>query len=137
MTFDFSQPSSSTREIISTKPAKIKNVDSTHKKTKKDEQKVSIKFIRKLSKLGIPEDSAAAMAELKLDWDSVIAKNKEDFKIHCIETKCKFRADMTPHSLEEHCVKVHEWGEYKCTQNNNCQYVSHHKELIIIPSCII
>ena len=93
MTFDFSQASSSTRALQPLQSSTSKNVSST-KKTNKEESKISIKFIRKLSKLGIPEDSAAAMNEVNMDWDSVIAKNKKDFKIHCIEPKCKFRADM-------------------------------------------
>ena len=103
----------------------------------KEATKISIKFIHKLSKLGIAEESAADMAELKMDWDSVIAKNKKDFKIHCIESKCKFRADMIPNSLKEHCVREHDWGEYKCRKNDYCKYVSHSKEGHSIRSTIL
>ena len=123
LTFDLSQSSSISRElepIISKKGAK--------KKGKKKETEISIKLIQKLSKLGIPEDSAASMAELRMDWDAIIAKNEKDFKIHCTEPKCQFRAPMIPKSLMQHCIKQHNWGRYKCPRVKNCQYVSNTKD---------
>ena len=126
LTFDITAPSSITRELVKNKSNKSQVASSSDKRTRPD-KKISIKFIRKLEKLGIPKESASDMTELNVEWDSILAKNKEDFKIHCTHPKCKYRTHMVPNSLREHCISVHEWGEYKCPRTDNCQYTSHTK----------
>ena len=122
-----SGPRSITRELHPTIGSTNSKKNAKHK-SENEKTKISIKFIQKLSQLGIPEYSAADMAELKINWNAVIAKNGKDFKIHCTEPKCHFRAHMTPDSLRNHCITMHEWGEYKCPRTDNCKYVSHTKE---------
>ena len=87
-----------------------------------------------MDKLGIPEDLAADMHGMKLEWNSIFAKNEKDFKILCSDPKCDYRIPPSPHCLYYHCIKIHNWGEYKCPRTDNCQFVAYAKESCL--SCI-
>jgi len=100
----------------------------TGRKKSKPENKISIKFVQKLDKLGIPENQAADMKGIKIEWNSIFAKNEEDFKILCTDPKCEYRILPSPQCLYDHCIKVHNWGEYKCPRTDNCQFIAYTKE---------
>ena len=70
------------------------------------------------------------MSELNIQWDSVIAKNEEDFKIYCTELNCEYRTDMKPNSLIDHCTQAHNWGEYKCPRTDNCKYTAYTRNVL-------
>ena len=86
-----------------------------------------MKFVRKLDRLGIPEDQAADMKGVNIEWNSIFAKNENDFKILCPEPKCNYQILPSPNCLHDHCIQVHNWGEYKCPRTDNCQFVSKSK----------
>ena len=81
LNFDISEPCSATREL-KTEVKRGTTKKKVKEKTKKQKPNITVKFIRKLKKLGIPEDAAEDMAELDFNWGIIHAEKKE-IKIKC------------------------------------------------------
>ena len=76
-----------------------------------------------MKRLGINEKDWNKMSRTKIDWNSIT----EHPTVVCSENKCEFETDLNAECLVDHCIKVHEYGKYKCPKTN-CEYEGYSKE---------
>ena len=75
-------------------------------------------FLAKIEKLGFKKEHAGVLYDTKLDWTAM----NSDSKIYCTQHGCDHDTVISEDCLRDHCINVHDWGEYPCDAIG-CNYI--------------
>ena len=89
---------------------------------KKKKKEIPKEFIKKIEKLGLKVEDAAALYASKIDWTAAYSDNK----IYCTEMACDFYTKIDSDVLTKHMIDCHEYGDYPCS-HPHCNWVGFSK----------
>jgi len=100
---------------------KSNSLDEKRKRRRKSE--IPKEFLKKIEKLGFNQDNARVLYDTKMDWT---AMNSES-NIYCTQHGCDHKTVIREDCLREHCINIHQWGEYPCDAVG-CYYIGYSRK---------